>query len=130
LTGPLRFLGEYWGGQIGWQLGFLCITNFLTAAMICFSVLAVFLLEPKGLIGSITRKQGIFLAINGHLGSTLASLIFLNFVYRPTVDLKVCKLSLINPFKFFNILGKIVGPISGGNWANPFGRQFNNLFWL
>uniref|UniRef100_A0A914I264 G protein-coupled receptor n=1 Tax=Globodera rostochiensis TaxID=31243 RepID=A0A914I264_GLORO len=88
VTGPLKNFGEFWGAQYAWIFAVLCTANFISACMNCFVVLAIFLLEPRGFFGRLSRVQGICLAMFNHLLTSTAVVLFMTVVYAPVTDLK------------------------------------------
>uniref|UniRef100_A0A915D6E5 Uncharacterized protein n=1 Tax=Ditylenchus dipsaci TaxID=166011 RepID=A0A915D6E5_9BILA len=86
-TGIVKVLGDVWGGQIQYIILMMIITNFLTASIICFMVICLFLLQ-NSLRTMFSRRIGIMMAIFTHLSMTLFVLLFLTFVYTPTNNLK------------------------------------------
>ncbi|KAI1701764.1 serpentine type 7TM GPCR chemoreceptor srh domain-containing protein [Ditylenchus destructor] len=86
-TGILKYLGDTWGGQYQFIVFIEIVVNFLIAAIICFTVICLFLLQ-NNFRTLISRRTGILMAISVHFLVTTLTWIFLTFVYPPSTDLK------------------------------------------
>jgi len=81
VAGVVRLLGPFYGGSVQLVLFMFLVTNFLTAAIICFCVICVFLLQKRKRL--LSRRTGVKLAVGIHVVTSGVVVGFFSYGYKP-----------------------------------------------
>ncbi len=83
VAGPLAALGATYGGRLQFYILLFFHTNFITAAVICFLVICLFLLGNPFAALRMNRKAGVAIAVVIHLLISGGVMGFMLCCYRP-----------------------------------------------